>query len=58
MLMKRFMTMILFGIGMELGTCLTKEGIEIAKDPYKRAVVKQKITRIKETIFKKEEEPV
>ena len=56
MLIKRFMTMVLLGIGMELGARLTQEGVEIAKDPYKRTVIKQKASKIKNILFKKEEE--
>jgi hypothetical protein len=53
---KRFIGMVVLGVGMELGSILAKEGIEIAKDPYKRTVIKQKTKKIKDTIFKKEEE--
>lgn len=56
MLIRRFMTMVLLGIGMELGAHLTQEGVQIAKDPYKRTVIKQKASKIKNILFKKEEE--
>jgi hypothetical protein len=55
MLIKRIGAAILLGIGMELGTCLTKEVVQITKDPYKRATVKQKFNKIKDVILKKEE---
>lgn len=55
-MIKRFMTMVVLGVGMELGAYLFKEGVDVAKDPYKRTVIKQKVTRIKDAIFKKEVE--
>ena len=56
MIIKRIAAAILLGVGMELGTCLAKEGVQIAKDPYKRAAIKQKFNKVKDAIFKKEEE--
>lgn len=53
---KRFMSMVVLGVGMELGAILIREGIEIAKDPYKRTVVKQKTKKIKDIVLKKGEE--
>ena len=53
MLIRRFMIMILLGVGMELGARLTQEGVEIAKDPHKRCVIKQKADKIKNILFKK-----
>lgn len=53
---KRFMGMVVLGVAMELGTILAKESVEIAKDPYKRTVIKQKAKKIKDTLLKKEEE--
>ena len=56
MLFKRIGAAILLGVGMEIGTVLTKEGVQIAKDPLKRLAIKQKFNKIKDAIFKKEEE--
>lgn len=53
---KRFIGVVVLGIGMELGTVLVKEGVQIAKDPYKKATIKRKFNKIKDAIFKKDEE--
>ena len=53
---KRIIGAVVLGVGMELGSILLKEGIELAKSPYKRTVVKQKAKTIKDTLLKKEEE--
>ena len=55
-MIKRIGAAILLGIGMELGTVLVKESVQIAKDPYKKATIKNKFKKIKDIIFKKEEE--
>ena len=55
-MIKRFMGMVVLGVAMELGTILAKEGYEVAKDPHKRTVVKQKAKSIKDTLLKKEVE--
>lgn len=55
-MLKKFMGMLLLGVAMELGTCLVKEGMDAAKDPYKRAVIKQRVNKIKDAFCKKEEE--
>lgn len=48
--------MVVLGAGATVGTFLAKEGIEIVRDPFKRAEVEQKIKSIKNAILKKDEE--
>jgi hypothetical protein len=55
-LLKSIGAAIVIGAGMELGTILAREGAQIAKDPVKKATIKRKFNKIKDTLFKKEEE--
>lgn len=52
----KFFMAVVAGAGSAIGAYIAKEGLAIANDPFKRAVVKQKAKAVKETIFKKEEE--
>ena len=54
-IIKKFVGALIVGAGCYAGTYLAKGGIEIAKDPYKRTIFKQKIKSIKDIIIKKEE---
>ena len=47
---------IIVGAGMELGTILARKGAQIMGDPAKKAAIKRKFNKIKDAIFKKEEE--
>ena len=51
--MKTFFRMVLYGAATYLGITIAKEGIETARDPYKRATIKQKFSEIKNIISKK-----
>lgn len=55
-IVKSFLSMVVLGAGATVGTFLAKEGIEIVRDPFKRAEVEQKIKSIKNAILKKDEE--
>lgn len=53
---RRLLSAIVLGAGMELGAYLLKQGVETATDPDKREAVKQKATDVKEVLFKKKDE--
>ena len=55
-LVKSIGAAIIIGAGMELGSILAKRGAQIAEDPVKKASIKKKFNKIKDTLFKKEEE--
>ena len=54
-LVKSIGAAIVIGAGMEFGAVLVKKGVEISKDPIKKATIKRKFNKIKDTLFKKEE---
>lgn len=51
---KRFFIALISGAGCWLGISLAKKGIEVAKDPYERARIKQKCKSIKDIVVKKD----
>ena len=55
-LVKSLGAAIIIGAGMEIGSILIKKGEQIQKDPVKKAGIKRKFNKIKDTLFKKEEE--
>ena len=55
-LVKSLGAAIIIGAGMELGSILIQKGVEIQRDPVKKAAIKRKFKKIKDTLLKKEEE--
>lgn len=53
---KKFLQAVVVGAGTWFGIHLATKGIKAVADPYKRGVVKHKLTRIKDVLFEKEEE--
>ena len=52
---KKFLQAVVVGAGTYLGVRLATKGLKTATDPVKRASLKQKISRIKDILFEKEE---
>lgn len=55
-LVRNFVVAFVRGAGTAVGAFVAKECIQIAGDKHKRACVKQKIKKVKNTILNKDEE--
>ena len=53
--MKGFFKTVIYGAGMYLGWRLANEVVDTVKDPYKKTKIKNKFSKIKNTIFEKSE---
>ena len=52
---KGFLTVMVYGAATTLGSHLMMKGIEVSKDPYKKAQLKRKVKSIKNKFIGKEE---
>lgn len=52
---KNIFNTMLYGAAATLGGILITKAVDVASDPYKRAVIKKKITDLKEELSKKVE---
>ena len=54
-IIKKFFQAVIVGAGTWFGITLATKGLKTVTDPNKRASMKQKISRIKDILFEKEE---
>ena len=54
-IIKKFFQAVIVGAGTWFGITLATKGVKTVTDPHKRASMKQKISRIKDILFEKEE---
>ena len=52
---KGFFNAVLYGAAATLGSVMVMKGIEVSKDPYKKAQLKKSVIGIKDAIVKKTE---